>query len=47
MRRTTISGVSGVIANAPEEGTEISVPSVVTGSMVMNPTRLRPYFYEP
>lgn len=47
MRRTTISGISGVIQNPPEQGSDISVPSVLTGSISIGPTRLRPYQYSP
>lgn len=47
MRRTTVTGISGVMENPPAEDSNVSVPSVITGSVVINPTRLRPYFYEP
>ena len=44
--QTRVSGLSGVLLNSPEDGSNISVPMILTGSITLGPTRLIPYIYE-
>jgi hypothetical protein len=47
LKRTTISGISGILPSPPAEENGVSVPSVVTGAISLRPTRLIPYSYQP